>query len=341
MFKTLDAPSTLTAEKSGERGEHARQESLSAFTSAFDSKANSLTTGKTASNQGFLEFTPLPATHDQLVAFMPDDNNLPPPKPISEKTKEQASELATAMKTKFKITDLKDADREQIHSAFHSQLALTEGKPIKERAQSMRNFVDNLNTDLKKDGGKFSFREDATGNANKLSFSLVDKGDSNLVDGIPQRTVYDTMEYALKKDDQVVKNMPERASIPADLQNSFDFAHKQARDSVMKTKYGPALDAVIKEAKIGELRDPKEVNKALGLREDATQPETIKELEKRMMTKLGMPKEDYNQKFSQDVDKAFLKTLDLKLGVATTKDIEEALKKLKPSVPKDFKADRP
>jgi hypothetical protein len=58
------------------------------------------------------------------------------------------------------------------------------------------------------------------------------------------------MEYALKKEDQIVKNMPDRDTIPSELQNTFDFAHKQARDTVMKTKYGPALDAVIKDAKI-------------------------------------------------------------------------------------------
>lgn len=294
-------------------------------------------------NQSYLDIPPLTGRAGEQFVAMTDGEKQEKPTPakLEEKAKEDASSLATSIKTKYNIADLKAEDREEIHSAFHSQLSKSEGLPTKDRAAALRTFVDHLNTDLRKDNGKYSFREDATGNANKLSFSLVDKGDKNLVDGLPQRTVYDTMEYALKKEDQVVNNMPDRESIPGDLKESFDYAHQLARHSVMKNKYGPALDSVIKETKLRELGTAEERNKALGLKPDASGAEMTKELEKRMMAKLGQPNKDYNQEYSKDVDKAFMKTLDLKPGVATTKDIEAALTKLKASVPKDFKRDVP
>lgn len=344
MVQQLDAPPKLEGKQTDDSVGRALLADTPAFSKPSDAAPSKFT--PTPINQPFLEIPPLGggvhvAMGDGPIEKEKEKAPLPTPAKLAEKSKEDASKLATALKTTYNILDLKPGDREEIHSAFHAQLTKSEGLSSKDRATALRTFVDQVNTDLRKENGQFSFREDATGNANKLAFSLVDKGDKNLVSGLPQRIVYDTMEYALKSGDQVVHNMPNRESIPYDLKDPFDYAHQLARESVMKTKYGPALDAVVKDAKLKELATPEEQNKALGLKPDATSTELFKELEKRMMAKLGQPGKDYNQEYSKDVDQAFLKTLDLKAGVATTKDIEAALKKLKPSVPKDFKRDVP
>lgn len=299
-------------------------------------------------NQSYLDIPPLSDGRISTQVAMFVNTDVPDEKPkekltpakLAEKSQEDATKLAGAIKTQFNVGDLKQGDREEIHSAFHAQLAKSEGMSSKDRATALRSFVDQVNTGLRKDNGKLSFREDSTGNANKLSFSLVDKGDKNLVDGLPQRTVYDTMEYALKKEDQIVNNMPDRETIPSDLKEPYDYAFQLSKESAMK-KYGPALESVVKETKLRELGTAEERNKALGLKPDASSAEITKELERRMMVKLGEPGKDYHQEFSKDVDKAFMKTLDLKPGIATTKDIEAALTKLKASVPKDFKRDTP
>ncbi|MDZ4832736.1 MAG: hypothetical protein SGJ27_02930 [Candidatus Melainabacteria bacterium] len=340
MVRQLDAPPKPSSNVADDSVGRALLADTQDFRPDSSASKNSL-----SPNQSFLDIPPINAGRNGDLLAMADVTEQPKEKPtpakLAEKSKEDASALATLMKTNFKFGDLKDGDRDDMHSAFHHQLSKSEGLAPSDRAKALRTFVDQLNTNLREGNGKYSFREDATGNANKLSFSLVDKGDGDLVAGLPKRTVYDTMEYALKKEDQVVNNMPDRESIPADLKEPFDYAHQQARESVIKTKYGPALDSVMKETKIRELASQTEINKALGLKPDATNADMFKELEKRMMAKLGQPNKDYNQEYSKDVDKAFLKTLELKPGVATTKDIEAALKKLKASVPKDFKRDVP
>lgn len=284
-------------------------------------------------NDGSLNIEPI-----QLAVL--DTRFVSQPNEPSSESKKEASALASKIKSRAG-GELKDSDKDEIHAAFNKELAKTEGEDPSARAESLRRFVSEVNNKLRQENGKLQFSEDAAGSGDKISFSLVDNGEGNLVAGLPVRTVYDTMEYSLKKGEPVVKNIPERNALPAELRAAYDFTFQNARQAVMKEKYAPALEAVSKEAKLAECKNQEELNVALGLPATSTAADFQNELMKRMMVKVGQPGEDFNQVYGQDVDRAFVKNLDLKPGLATQTEMIGALGKMATKVPKDWKPDLP
>jgi hypothetical protein len=262
-----------------------------------------------------------------------------PKKPETPKDiqKKEADSLAATIKS-FGDRGLNDTNKESIHAEFYKQLEKTKDKPSEERATALRRFVDDVNTSLRSDS-KFSFSENPTGVKDKLSFSLVDKGEGSLEAGVPKRTVYDTKEYSLRKGPDAAENIPDREKLPLELRNSFDYVMKQSRDHVMQTKFIPALDAVSKELGFEKLKTQEDLNKALGLSPEAPTRDYYKRLETLMMNKLGLAGQDYQATYSADVSRAFIEQLKLKPGIATKDDILKGLKETK--VPKDFKLDQP
>jgi len=273
------------------------------------------------------------------VAWM-DERPLQKQVEPSDTQKKEASSLAEMIKS-HGAEPLSDGQREDIHSEFHKQLEQTKDKPINERAASLRAFVGEVNKTLREGNGKLSFRENAAPNGDSISFSLVDKGDGNLVAGLPQRTTYDTMEYSLKRGDVIAQNIPSRDDVPEEMRTAYDWIMQQSRDHVIKTKYGPALEKVADEFKLKDATSQEALNQALGLKPDASSREYYQKLERLMMNKLGLKDQDYSATFSRDLNQAFLAKLELKPGIATQKDIFNALKKAQASVPKDFKRQVP
>lgn len=274
-----------------------------------------------------LAFGPVPIWlfGDRIPKANPDT-----PQEIQKKEVGALSSTIKSMGTK----GLTDRDRENVHAAFNKQLEKTNGRPVDERASALRSFVDEVNSNLRTDS-KYSFTENKTGIKDKLSFSLVDKGEGSLLAELPKRTVYDTKEYSLSKEPRAADHIPDPSRLPVELKPAFDHVMKQSREDVTKNKYVPALDAVSKELGLDKLKTQAELNKALGLSADSPTKDYYARLESLMMNKLGLAGQDYKTEFAADVNRMFLEKLKLKAGTATSEDVLKALKETK--VPADAK----
>ncbi len=255
------------------------------------------------------------------------------PKPPAQKTAEEAKTVATVVsgmsERVLKDGKLKDADRDLIHTEFNKQLAQTEKYRPEERATQLRSFITAANEKLLSDKSGLYFTENKSPGKDKISVSLVDKGEKSLVQDQPKRTVYDTEVYNVGATPLEAKNVPAREQVPEELRKAYDSIKSSAQKSVMADKYQPALKQVVEEAGLAKLNRQDERNKAVGLPTDASMEEFHKELEKRMMTKLGTPGADYTEAYNRDLNREFVKKLDLKPGVVTQQEMIEALKKVK------------
>ena len=278
-------------------------------------------TFKTEERECHLVFGPVPTW---LVGDHAPKANPDTPQEVQKK---EVTALSTIVKS-MGMKGLTDGARESVHAAFNKQLEKTSGKPIDERASALRSFVDEVNTILRSDS-KYSFTENNTGIKDKLSFSLVDKGEGSLLADLPKRTVYDTKEYSLSKVPQAGDYIPDPSKLPAELKQAFDHVMKQAREDVTTSKYIPALDAVSKELGLDKLKTQAELNTALGLNSDSPTKEYYARLETLMMNKLGLAGQDYKAAFAADVNRAFLDRLKLKAGTSTTEEVLKALKDTK------------
>ncbi|MBX3136689.1 hypothetical protein KF707_10660 [Candidatus Obscuribacterales bacterium] len=274
--------------------------------------------GKSSASESQLAIGPIPLwlLGDRIPGKNPDTP--------ADARKKESNSLSSTIKS-MGTTGLSEREKESVHAAFHKQLEQTKGRPVEERAAHLRAFVDELNTNLRADS-KYSFTESNTGIKDKLSFSLVDKGEGSIQADLPKRTVYDTMEYSLSREPQAADYIPDPSKLPAELKSAFDNVMKQSREEVASQKYTPALDAVSRDLGLNKLKTQAELNKALGLNADSPTKDYYARLESLMMSKLGLEGQDYKTNFSTDVNRRFLEILKLKPGTATTEDVLKALK---------------